>query len=57
MKILMGSIVLAAATGLGAGEKDSLLDKVQLGENWFGPKRDLEGLKGHVVLLVFWGLK
>lgn len=57
MTTLMGSMILAAATGLGAGDKDSILDKVQLGEHWFGPKRDLEGLKGHVVLLVFWGLK
>ena len=41
------------ATGL---PKANDLDKVSLGEHWYGPEISLKDLDGHVVLYEFWGI-
>jgi len=47
----LAAFTLAEDEGAGGAE----LSKVTLGEHWYGPKVELEELKGKVVLLEFWG--
>jgi hypothetical protein len=49
-------LALAAAPAL-AGEEGTDIEKIKLGEHVYGPKLDIADLKGHVVLLEFWGIR
>jgi hypothetical protein len=55
--VSVGALVLAlsACSSAESSEKGTLLEKVNLGENWYGPKLSLDDLKGRVVLIEFWG--
>jgi hypothetical protein len=52
-RLLVTAFALFALQGtvLAAGD----LSQATMGEHWYGPKRTLEGLKGHVVLWENWG--
>lgn len=57
MRKLSAAIALAALlVGSPAFAVDDL-DKANLGEHWYGPKRTLEELKGHVVFWENWGFQ
>jgi hypothetical protein len=51
----MAFLALPAALAEEAAKTD--LDELKLGEHIYGPKVDLEDLKGRVILVEDWGLK
>jgi hypothetical protein len=56
---LLGSLAGFSTLGHAAESEGakSDLDAVTFGEQIYGPKIDLESLKGRVVLVKFWGIK
>jgi hypothetical protein len=67
MNKLTGALALAALVAFAPfgfpGEEPAAkgggtdIEKVKLGEHWYGPDLKVEDLKGRVVLLEFWGFK
>ena len=53
-KLLVTAFALLMLQGSAFAKCESLTG-ANLGEHWYGPKRTLEGLKGHVVLWENWG--
>jgi hypothetical protein len=50
-----GAAVLLSALLVSPAALAGELEKVNLGEHWYGPNLKLEDLKGHVVLFEAWG--
>lgn len=58
MRIFVGAALAFAVLPALAGDTESgksKLESTTLGEHWYGPKLTSEDLKGHVVLVDFWG--
>jgi hypothetical protein len=53
-KLLVAAFALLLFTGNARAACQSL-DGANLGAHWYGPKRSMEELKGHVVLWENWG--
>ncbi len=54
MRRLFAAIALACVLTTPAFAIDPL-DKATLGEHWYGPKRTLEDMRGHIVFWENWG--
>jgi hypothetical protein len=52
-KLLLAAAIVAVVQGTASAADD--LDKVNMGQHWYGPERTLASLKGHIVLWEKWG--
>jgi hypothetical protein len=53
-KLLLAVALVVGTTAVASAKVESL-EGANLGTYWYGPKVELEDLKGHVVMFELWG--
>ena len=53
--LALPALLTSSASAQSEGEK-SEIEKISLGDHIYGPKVNVEDLKGRVVLVEFWGI-